>query len=177
MSSPHSKGLRQDVIRTRRLVLRPARIDDLAAIHAVLSDPRAMRYWSTPPHDSLAQTQEWLEDMINPPRESHDFVVEHCGEVIGKAGCWRLPEIGFILHPDHWGKGLAREALLAIIPEIFARFPIPEITADVDPRNEQSMALLKGLGFVVTGRAERTWLIGDEWCDSIYLARGRDGPG
>ena len=29
------------------------------------------------------------------------------------------------------------------------------------------------LSFVETGRAERTFLIGDEWCDSIYMALPR----
>ena len=102
-----------------------------------------------------------------------DFILEHEDQVIGKAGCWRLPEIGFILHPDHWGRGFAHEALTAIIAQLFEHFPIPEITADVDPRNAACLALLKRLGFNQTGTASRTWLVGDEWCDSIYLALPR----
>ena len=164
----------RDEILTPRLRLRRARPDDLAAFHDILSNPAAMRFWSTPPHAGLDETREWLESMIAAPaEESDDFVVEHEGRVIGKAGCWRLPEIGFILRPDHWGRGLAREALAAIIPRLFDRFPIPAITTDVDPRNAASLALLRGLGFVETGRAERTWLIGDEYCDSVYLALAR----
>ncbi len=38
--------------RTERLVLRPAREDDLAAMHAVLSHPKAMAYWSSAPHET-----------------------------------------------------------------------------------------------------------------------------
>jgi RimJ/RimL family protein N-acetyltransferase len=160
-------------IRTARLRLRPARPDDLEAVHAILSDPVAMRYWSTPPHSSLAETRAWLDEMIDAPRTSRDFIVETEGRVIGKAGCWRLPEIGFILRPDCWGRGFAREALTAIIPDLFDRFPIPAVTADVDPRNAASLGLLRRLGFVETGRAERTWLVGDEYCDSVYLALAR----
>ena len=134
----------------------------------------AMRYWSTPPHRSLDETREWLESMIgDAPEERDDYVVEHDGRVIGKAGCWRVPQIGYILRPDHWGRGLAREALTALIPLLFDRFPIPAITADVDPRNLASLALLRRLGFAETGRAERTWLVGDEYCDSVYLALPR----
>jgi [ribosomal protein S5]-alanine N-acetyltransferase len=159
---------------TPRLRLRRARSDDLEALHAVLSDPVAMRYWSTPPHRDLGETRDWLAAMIAAsPQESDDFVVEHGGGVIGKAGCWRLPEIGFILRPDHWGRGLAREALGAVIARVFATFPIPAIEADVDPRNHASLRLLKGLGFGETGRAARTWKVGEEWCDSIYLALPR----
>ena len=163
-----------DRIVTERLVLRRARADDLAAIHEVLSDPRAMLYWSTPPHQDLDETQAWLDSMIaDPPGERDDFIVEHDGRVIGKAGCWRIPEIGFILHPDYWGRGLAREALEAIIPRLFERFSVPAVTADVDPRNLACLALLQGLGFEETGRASRTWLVGETWCDSIYLALPR----
>lgn len=161
-------------IRTARLILRRARIEDLDAIHAVLSNAQAMRFWSSPPHGGLDQTREWLALTIDAPADaSDDYVVELDGRVIGKAGCWRLPDIGFILHPDHWRRGLAREALEAVIPHIFSRFPVDALTADVDPRNSASLALLKGLGFVETGRAKGTWEVGDELCDSVYLALPR----
>ncbi len=163
-----------DTIRTDRLILRRAASGDLAAMHTVLSSPTAMRYWSTPPHRSVDQTRDWLNLMIDaPPADSMDFILECEGEVIGKAGCWRLPEIGFILHPDYWGKGLAHEALTAINARLFEHFPIPAIAADVDPRNSACLTLLNQLGFNQTGHASRTWLVGDEWCDSIYLALPR----
>ena len=165
-------------ILTPRLRLRRARAGDLQALHEVYSQPRAMRYWSTPPHLDLEQTRVWLDSMIQaPPDSSDDYVVEHDGRVIGKAGCWRVPEIGYILHPDAWGQGLAREALTAVIDHAFAGFPIPAIIADVDPRNAASLRLLGRLGFLETHRAARTWLVGDEWCDSVYLALARPAAG
>jgi RimJ/RimL family protein N-acetyltransferase len=133
-----------------------------------------MRYWSSLPHTDIEQTRAWLANMIGDlPEESCDFVVEFQGRVIGKAGCWRLPEIGFILHPDYWGHGLAREALAAIIPHVFRRYPIDAIIADADPRNDASTGLLTRMGFAETGRAQRTIQVGDEWCDSVYFALGR----
>ena len=162
-----------DEIVTARLRLRRARPDDLGAIHAILSDPRAMRYWSSLPHTELAQSREWLAGMIEAPSDSDDYVVERDGRVIGKAGAWRLPEIGYILHPAHWGVGLAREAMTALIPALFARHPIDALTADVDPRNTASLRLLARLGFEETGRAARTCQVGDEWQDSVYLALRR----
>ena len=41
--------------------------------------------------------------------------------------------------------------------------------AAVDPRNHRCLALLTQLGFKETGRAERTFCIGGEWSDSVYL--------
>jgi RimJ/RimL family protein N-acetyltransferase len=157
-------------IRTERLRLRPATPADLHAIHAVLGDPRAMAYWSTPPHAGLQQTRAWLQGMIEiPTGEGEDFVVEHAGRVIGKAGLYRFPEIGFILHPDCWGKGLAAEALRVVLDRAFTVHGLDRVEADVDPRNDASLRLLGRLAFRETGRRERTWLIDGHWCDSVYL--------
>ena len=169
--------MEDDVVRTERLLMRRAEVRDLGPMHIVLSNPEAMRYWSTPPHASLHQSREWLKAMMaSPESESDDFVVEYQGRVIGKAGFWRLPEIGYIFHPDCWGQGLAHECLSALIARAFGRFDMEALTADVDPRNQASLRLLAKLGFVETGRKSATWLIGDEWCDSVYLARRRDRP-
>ena len=166
------------MIRTGRLLLRRARPDDLDAFHEILSDPRAMRYWSTPPHAALEESREWLDAMIDGPEEREDFAIELDGRVIGKAGCFRLPEIGYILHPDHWGRGYASEAMIAVIAHIFATRGVEKLVADVDPRNRASLDLLARLGFAETHRAKGTWQVGDELCDSVYLALTRDShPG
>ncbi|MDJ0637865.1 MAG: GNAT family N-acetyltransferase [Paracoccaceae bacterium] len=158
------------MIETDRLLLRRARMDDLEDLHCVFSHPAAMRYWDCLPHDKIEQTKRFLSGMVGAsPKTSDDFIVEYKGRAIGKAGCWRLGEIGYIFHPDHWGKGLAQEALRAAIPHVFESLPIDKLVADVDPRNSASLRLLERLGFTVTGRAERTIQVGDEWCDSVYF--------
>ncbi len=106
--------------RTERLVLRQARADDLEPLHAILSDPRAMAYWSSLPHGDLQATRDWLSSMIAiEPGEGEDFIIECDGQLIGKAGVYRFPDIGYILHPDHWGRGYAREALTFVIDRAF----------------------------------------------------------
>lgn len=157
------------VIRTERLLLRRAREDDLAAIHQVMSDGRAMRYWSSLPHATLDETREWLTSMIIAPvAESDDFIIALNDIAIGKAGCHLIPEIGCILHPKEWGKGYASEALSAAIAHVFAHFDIPALRADIDPRNRASIRLFERLGFELSGQAKRTWKVGEEWCDSVY---------
>ncbi len=113
--------------------------------------------------------------MIAAPEDADDdFVIEHRGRVIGKAGCWRMPEVGFILHPDYWGQGLILEAMTAAIAHAFARWPdVAALEAEADPRNLGSLAVLAKLGFVEVRRAERTWRVAGEWSDSVYLALPR----
>jgi RimJ/RimL family protein N-acetyltransferase len=40
-----------EAITTERLVLRRARLEDAEPMHRIMSDPVAMRYWSTLPHE------------------------------------------------------------------------------------------------------------------------------
>jgi len=159
------------VLVTERLRLRPATAGDLAAFHAILSDAEAMRYWSGPPHRDLEQTRAWLDGMMTiPPPEGIDFVVEFDGRAIGKAGFYRWPEVGFILSPQVWGQGLAREAMTAVLDHGFLTQGLDRAIADVDPRNVRCLGLLERLGFVRTGYRERTFRLDDGWADSVDLA-------
>jgi RimJ/RimL family protein N-acetyltransferase len=164
------------VIHTRRLVLRRVRPEyDFAGMHAVLSDPAAMAYWATPPHDSADQTRDWLAAMAaTQPREGDDFIIEYQGRAVGKAGFFRFPDIGYIIDPALWGQGLVAEALVPVIDRAFTLHRLQQIIADVDPRNAGSMRLLEKLGFAESHRAQATLPIGREWCDSVYFALSRE---
>lgn len=137
-------------------------------MHRIMTNPVAMRYWSNPPHKALDETERWVASMVEvDPAESDDFIVTLNGELIGKLGTWKVPEIGFLIDPDHWGKGYASEAMAAFIQRR-RELGSTELTADVDPRNLSSIMLLARHGFMETGRAKGTWQVGDELCDSIY---------
>ena len=163
------------MILTKRLLLRRARPDDVAAMHEVLSSTLAMRYWSGPPHTHIEQTRAWIDVMISaPPEHSEDFIIEIDGHAAGKVGAYRLPEFGYILHPDFWGQGYASEALSAFLSHLWRMRPdVLALTADVDPRNAASIRLLERHGFHETGRAERTFDTHIGWCNSIYFAISR----
>lgn len=155
---------------TARLLLRKPRPADAEALHLAMREPAAMRYWAHPEHETLDRTHAYVAKMIASEATGGDeFVIEHQGMVIGKAGMWRPHEIGFLLHPDHWGVGLAREALTALIAHLFSTHDTDHLTAEVDPRNAASLGLLTRMGFVETHRAEKTLQWRDEWCDSVYL--------
>ena len=136
-------------------------------MHRIMSDPVAMRFWSTPPHQTFAETERWIASMIEADPSRDDFIVTLEGELIGKFGAWKLPEFGFLIDPAHWGKGYASEAMVAFIDRRRTLGSV-ELTADVDPRNLTSIRLLERHGFVETGRAKGTWQVGDEFCDSVY---------
>ena len=156
-------------IKTRRLILRHFKSEDASALLPIFADPEAMRFWSSAPK-SLAQTEEFVRETIHAYQTGtgDDFIVLFEGVVIGKAGLWRANEIGFIFSRSVWGTGIASEAVRAIMSRAATR-GLTSIIADVDPRNERCLRLLEKLGFVQTGAAKCTVLVGDEWADSVYL--------
>lgn len=160
-----------DEIVTERLRLRRARMSDLGVVHGLLSEPRNMRYWSSLPHSTIEQSEAWLRSMVEAdPAASDDFLIEREGRVIGKLGCWQLPEVGFMIASDETGRGYATEAMAAFLERRRQLDQPRKLIADVDPRNLASLRLLARHGFTETGRANATWIVGGEVCDSIYLA-------
>ncbi len=167
------------MIRTERLLLRRAREDDFAAFHEMMTDPRVMRYWSHPPHTEPEQTAQFIAHLMrSDTAEVEEFVIEYNGRVIGKAGCWRPAEVGFMVHPDFWGQGFATEAVQAVLPLCFDKFDAaPALTAECDPRNLASIALLKRFGFRHLRTAEKDFLYGGtQWCDTAYFELPRTHP-
>jgi RimJ/RimL family protein N-acetyltransferase len=157
-------------IYTERLRMRRVRPEDVEAIHGIMSDPETMRFWSSPPHKTLEETEQWFASMVEGDRSgaSDEFIIEHQGVVIGKLGAWRLPEIGFFIRRDCWGSGLASEALRRFIS--YAQdLDLDCLTADVDPRNTACLRVLAKCGFRETGRASATYVVDGQACDSVFL--------
>lgn len=159
---------------TERLILRAPQLRDLGDLHVLYSDPQTMKYWSTAPHKTRAQTQTHLQEMIvAAQRQLTYFVIEMDGCAIGAAGMHKADEVGFLLRSDFWRKGIITEAMHAIIPYLFETTHCPRLTADADPKNAASVGLLTALGFEETHRAKNTFCIAGIWSDSVYFALQR----
>jgi len=180
------------------ITLRPFQPSDAAAFHTALSDAECMRFWSHLPYTSMDQTEAWVQRMMaaaaDGSSDERAVIDSHSGELLGKV-CLQTRadgdrELGVLVLPKHWRRGIARLAASIMISEAFSR-PLPEeqisassstpnathsvrtrphwIHADVDPRNKASLALLRSLGFVQFDSAHRTFQLGDEWVDSAFL--------
>ena len=161
----------EPIIETPRLILRRLANYDAPALHEMLSDAETMRFWSTVPHVEVAETETWVSESVAAAArgDAHDFAVLRDGRLVGRAAFWMGTEIGFLFHRDVWGQGIAREAVGALLRHGFETLHFAGVRADVDPRNLRSLVLLERLGFKRTGYAERTFKIGENWVDSVYL--------
>jgi ribosomal-protein-alanine N-acetyltransferase len=82
-----------------------------------------------------------------------DLAIGYCGiHSANPAFCSLM--IGYDLRPDHWGKGVALEAVSAMLSFCLARdypFAINRVAATTDLDSQRSIALLKRLGLVEEG--------------------------
>ena len=75
----------------------------------------------------------------------------------------RVFALGFHLLPQHWGKGYAREASLAVIEHAFTSLDASKLFAGHHPQNERSRKTLVALGF-------------EYWRDELYPPTGLMHP-
>ena len=141
-------------IESERLLLRRFAPGDLAAFQAYRSDPELARFqgWS-PMTDAeaaafldaqrravLGPFGEWLQVAI---------ALRETGEVVGDAGLCALEpgtvEIGYTLSRPAQGRGLATEAVRALVAALFAA-GLTRVVATTDARNARSVALLERVG-------------------------------
>ena len=72
------------------------------------------------------------------------------GALIGTVGVTE-GELGYSLRPDHHRQGLMFEACTTALTRAFGEMALPSVTASVWADNAGSLALLRKLGFAVTG--------------------------
>ena len=145
------------IVETERLVLRPFRDDDVDAYFAV-HDTREVRASLHLP-DSFDREEAWkhlaLWNGQWTLRRSGQWAVElkATGELIGRAGThrplragWPGLEVGWTMHPAHWGNGYATEAARALVDLFFKTGNQDELLFSVLSINEGSRRVIEKCG-------------------------------
>ncbi len=137
----------------------------------------------TRPHTDLDETEKELEYLIASPNNGVlAFVMQlsssgatspqhDVGKVIGRMGTRSSEQavIGYVLNRSYWGKGYMNEALTVLLRYLW-EYGVQRIMAQVDPRNERSMNVLKKLRFRETGRKEKVREVDEVEHGIVYFA-------
>ncbi|WP_206076639.1 GNAT family N-acetyltransferase [Pseudoalteromonas rubra] len=97
------------------------------------------------------------------------------GEPVGLHGFlsswlpYQQAELGFMLTPEHQGKGYAKESTRAVIDFAFNQCGYHKLTATVTEGNEASFNLLTRLGFEHEGTLRDNYQLGGQWCHDQKL--------
>ena len=150
---------------TDRLLLRRWRDDDVEPLHEIYEQPE---FLATMPPKTLAETREQLD------RFRRAWAVDGYSQwaacdreserLIGRIGVlchhdWPLsdrpvPEVGWVLHRDFWGRGLATEGGQAGVDAWRVHLPDePLLYSFTTPDNARSRAVMARLGFAEQGTA------------------------
>lgn len=168
---------------TKRLRLRLHQPGDNVWLHALYSRPEVARYllddpW-TPEDSDKNLTQRIAKTGLESPSGALAVVVEHNGRAIGDVALWLTDrsrgqaEIGWVLDPDHGGRGFATEAVQAVLNLGLHHYQLHRITAQMDDRNAGSAALAKRVGMRLEAHHLQDWYSKGEWTNTLVFARLR----
>jgi ribosomal-protein-alanine N-acetyltransferase len=171
-----TRGFENLPLETERLILRPLRPDDAAALFAIYADAEVMRYWSTPPWTELAQAAAMIERETKALADGEHLRLalqtRSSGALVGACTLFsfsessRRAEVGYILGAGSWGQGLMSEALARLIDYAFDDLKLNRLEADIDPRNAASEKILQRMGFTKEGHLRERWIVAGEVSDT-----------
>jgi RimJ/RimL family protein N-acetyltransferase len=168
------------VLRTSRLVLRPFRHGDEAAVLAYRHRADVCRYIPAEPMTE-ATAPAFIADRIAARRIEADgdrlvFAVELDGLVIGdvlvRTGpvADRQAEVGWVFNPGFHGHGYATEAARELVRLSFDELGMHRVWAQLDPRNTASARLCERLGMRHEAHLRQDMWLKGEWTDSAIYA-------
>jgi [ribosomal protein S5]-alanine N-acetyltransferase len=148
-------------IHTDRLTLRPLAATDAADLFTVYSHPEAMRYWDTPPHKTIAATEELIERKLAHQQGcAWSICLAQNGRAIGVVEYLGNPGpsgLGYILHPSHWRQGYTTEAVHAALDYGFTVLELDRVELWINDENVASQRLAEKVGFTRRGRFQQKY--------------------
>jgi ribosomal-protein-alanine N-acetyltransferase len=143
---------------TERLVLRRICQDDLDGVIAMRGNPETMRYIPRPLVTTVEEGMAHIAT-IESALESNTAInwvvtLKDNDAFMGVIGLYRIQpenhraELGYMLLPEHHGKGYVTEAIDAVLAFGFETVNFHSIEAVIDPDNIASERVLQKNGFV-----------------------------
>lgn len=173
------------LLRTDRLLLRTAVVEDAVLMHLLWSerDPRVpvRRRIDDDGHPTVAELAEWIAQP-EVRAEPGLLIVElalsgkaigYCGLVPNSVDAGAEPELAFEFLQSVWGHGYATEAARAVI-DVARDAGRARLWATVRDWNAASRRVLAKVGFIETGQVEMDPVHGDSILTTLDLGGADD---
>ncbi|MDQ0879425.1 GNAT family N-acetyltransferase [Peribacillus sp. V2I11] len=145
------------LIETPRLILREVTIEDAGDMFKYLSDTDVVKPMGLDPCQTVNDVGDeikWYESIFQEGSGIRwGITLKDSRRVIGSCGFLNMvtkhhrAEIGYELSKGHWGKGIASEALEAVVMYGYRHFHLERIQALIEPDNHPSQKLVEKQGF------------------------------
>ena len=166
-------------ISTERLLLRQINNKDVNEIFFLRSDERVMKYLDRVPAKTLDDANEFIGKIIEQEKTNDAITwaitMKDEPALIGTICFWNIlkehyrAEIGYLLHPEYWGKGLMQEAFSEVINYGFKVMDLHSIEANVNPKNNASIKLLEKNNFTREAYFKENYFYNGKFLDTaIY---------
>lgn len=159
--------------------VRPARVEDAAAILDVVREAAAERRWiATQPEEIRGPEDEAARIRDRDPRRECAFVAEDEGRIVGIAGAGRgarlanahTADLGITVAASHRGRGVGRALMEAV--EGWARAQgVTRMTLGVFAHNARGLRLYERMGYRQEGVRRGHWILRGEAIDEILMAK------
>ena len=175
-------------LETPRLRLRQLVIADLEALVAYRSLPQVSQWQTWSDYDAVRR-QQLIADAgrhapFTPGQWFQLAVQEHAqGRLIGDLylqldNRGDQAQLGYTFDPQFWGRGLASEAVRALLGYGFTAAGLHRVQATTDPRNTASIRLLQRLGFRQEAHFRQSlWFKGHWAADLVFGVLASEWPG
>ncbi len=170
--------MRFEPLRTSRLLLRPVRPNDAAALHRRRNDPGVAEWqsWSLP--FPLERAEAIIADSMALPGPTDDHwwtaTLADADDrmvlgdlVVHLTWSGRAAEVGYSLDRAAWGHGYATEALDRLLDWLWSDPSLTRVHASLHPANTPSAMVLERTGFRFEGHTRNSYWVGevnsDDW--------------
>jgi RimJ/RimL family protein N-acetyltransferase len=165
---------------TADVLLRPVRASDITPLVDRRNDPEVAHYqdWTIPyPVERAEQSLTRAMELDGPtPGEWWMLTVADPGDttvygdlVVHLSENGRTAEIGYTLARDAWGRGIAVDAVSALVQYLFEQIDVTRVEGRLHPDNVASAMVLERVGMLWEGRMRASYWIGDENSDdAVY---------
>lgn len=151
------------MIETERLLLRKPRAEDAADLAVAYADPETVRFIGDGSTATLAEVEEgiarWLGRWEEWGLSLFSLERREDGHVLGRAGflrwdpeTWEVggseTELGWLLAREHWGRGYATEAALALRDWAIGERGLTRLISLIEHENVRSIRVAERIGEV-----------------------------
>ncbi len=165
--------LKYPELNTSRLKLREIEVADAEDIFNYASKPEVSRYLVWHPHKSVEDTYAYI-DFTKKMFENREWIVlgiefkenkKFVGtiDIRGWNSVHNCAEIGYVLSMDYWNKGIASEALRAVIGFCFDELEMNRVEAHCEEENTASERVMEKCGMKYEGALRQKVFIKDKY--------------
>ncbi len=168
------------VLETKRLRLRELKKKDAKDLFLLRSNKQAMQFIDKDPATSVEEMKPFIK-LINKRTRNNETIswaitLKEADDLIGMISFHRTErenhraEMGYMLMPEHWNKGLISEAISKVIEYGFKKMKLHSIEANINPNNVKSRKILEKFKFKKEAYFKENYFYNGKFLDTEILS-------